>query len=145
MHCKSRMPLEKGITAPHPDYPDKWKQCLGRKCISCLRKQAITSDKLYLSLVLNFGEWVFCSHQQTELAFGNSYHCCLISKDCSLQVLLCFRSSLAIIHCHYHQRYNLVFGKALHILLPKNYLAKRLFILIWKLKEQEIIKQGSKN
>lgn len=51
----------KSILAPHPDYPDNWKQCLGRHCISLPRKQVITSDKSLLSLLLNFEEWLLCT------------------------------------------------------------------------------------
>ena len=98
----------KSIVAPHPDYPGKWKQSLGRHCISLLRKQVITSDKSLLSLVLNFELWPFHTHKQTLLAFGREYRHCLISEDRRLQVLLGFRFSLAIIHGRY-QRYTLVF------------------------------------
>lgn len=60
------------------------KQSLGRCCVSLLRKQVITHDKLLLSLVLNFDEWWLYSHKQTQLAFGSLYHHCLIWKDCNL-------------------------------------------------------------
>lgn len=54
------------------------KQLLGRFVLALLRKQVITNDKLLLSLVLNVEEWLFYSHKQTQLAFGNLYHHCLI-------------------------------------------------------------------
>ena len=80
----------KSIVAPHPDYPGKWKQSLGRHCISLLRKQVITSDKSLLSLVLNFEEWPFHTHKQTLLAFGCEDRHGLISEDRRLQALLGF-------------------------------------------------------
>lgn len=83
-------------------------------------------------------------NKQTLLAFGREYRHCLISEDRRLQVLLGFRFSLAIIHGRY-QRYTLVFWKVLHTLLPRNCLAKRTFILTWKLKGQEIITQRNTN
>lgn len=125
----------KSIAAPHSDHPDKWETVVGRCCISLLRKRVITRDKLLLPLVLIFEEWLFYPHKQTPLAFGDFHHPGLICKDCNLQVLWGLPSSIAVIHCHYHQSYNLVFWKVLHIVLPKNYLTRRVFILTCKLKE----------
>lgn len=98
MHCKSQMPLEKALLPLIRIIQTNGKQSLGRYCISLLRKQVITHDKLLLSLVLIFEEWWFYSHKQTQLAFGNLCHPCLICNDCNLKELLGFPSLIAIIH-----------------------------------------------
>lgn len=58
----------KSIVAPHPDYPGKWKQSLGRHCISLLRKQVTDHSSPW--------SWT--------LKGGRSIH---ISKHCQLSAV----------------------------------------------------------
>lgn len=82
----------KSIVVPHPDYPGKWKQSWGRQYISLLRKQVITSDKSLPSLVLNFEEWSFYTHNK-------HYWLLAINITTSSQRTAVFRSSwVSVLH-----------------------------------------------
>lgn len=147
MHCKSQMPLEKAflhlIQITQTTGNSLWEGTVFLFRES--RWLQVTNRSSHCSWTLKSGCCVHLSTVVYTVGFGQFISSLTHLKWCNLQVPLGFRSSLAIIHCCYHQRYNLVLRKVLHILLPRNYLAKRAFILIWKLKEQEITTQRSKN
>lgn len=108
MHCKSQMPLEKAWLYFIHIIQTNGKQSLGKYSISLLRKQVIIHEKLLFSLGLSFEEWWLCSYKQTRRWFLAVF--IIITSSERIAILpLGFPSFIAIIHCHYHQRYDLVF------------------------------------
>lgn len=67
----------KSIVAPHPDYPGKWKQLLGRHCISLLRKQ-VTDHSSPWSWTLKGGRSI---HMCSSPVFNVNIITYLISED----------------------------------------------------------------